>query len=142
MSECIFCRIAAGELPSYSVYETENALAFLDINPLSPGHTLVIPKKHAKRLTDMSAEDMAEVGRALPAVARAVMAAVGAEGFNVYQTNGACSGQQVGHVHFHIIPRNPNDGLGFRWHPGKYEEGEMEKQRRQIEKYIEKELGD
>ena len=142
MSECIFCRIAAGELPSSSIYETDEVLAFLDINPLSPGHALVIPKKHAKLLTDMSAEEMAEVGRVLPTVARAVMAATKAEGFNVFQTNGACSGQQVGHVHFHIIPRNPNDGLGFRWHPGKYEEGEMEKHRRRIAKNIEKELGD
>jgi histidine triad (HIT) family protein len=132
MSDCVFCRIAAGELPAAKVLETDAVLAFMDINPLSPGHVLVVPKRHYERLTDMPANAMAAVAKVLPAVARAAVAATKAEGFNVYQTNGACAGQQVAHVHFHIIPRRLGDGLGFRWNPRKYAEGEMERYRNLI----------
>ena len=130
--DCIFCKILANELPSSRVYEDEHCLAFLDIGPLQPGHTLVIPKEHYEFLTDMPDASMAALGNALPRVARAVMAATGAEGFNTFQTNGACSGQMVPHVHFHVIPRRPGDGLGFRWKPFSYGEGEMDTWREKI----------
>lgn len=129
MLDCIFCKIVAGQIPSCKVFENAAALAFMDINPLAPGHVLVIPKSHYERLTEMSDDACAEVGRLLPAISRAVVAATKAEGFNLYQTNGACAGQVVGHVHFHIIPRNSGDGLGYRWAPRKYGEGDMEKYR-------------
>jgi len=134
MADCIFCKIVAGQIPSAKVFENDSVLAFMDINPLAPGHVLVIPKGHCERLSEMSAADCAEIGKALPVVSRAVVAATTAEGFNVYQTNGACAGQQVGHVHFHVIPRNPGDGLGYRWTPRRYGEGEIEKYRSLIAK--------
>ena len=129
MSGCIFCMIAGGQIRSAKVFENDAVLAFMDINPLAPGHVLVIPKSHCERLTDMPEDLASQVGRVMPSIARAVVAATKAEGFNVYQTNGAVAGQQVGHVHFHIIPRNSGDTLGFRWLPRPYAEGEMEKYR-------------
>jgi len=131
-SNCLFCKIIAGEIPSARVHEDDQVLAFLDIGPLQPGHTLVIPKAHYVRLTDMPADAMAALGSVLPQVARAVMQVTQAEGFNVFQTNGACAGQVVGHVHFHVIPRRPDDGLGFRWKPGTYADGEMDAIREHI----------
>jgi histidine triad (HIT) family protein len=132
MSDCVFCKIVAGQIPAAKVHENEYLLVFMDINPLAPGHTLLIPKKHYEVITDMPAEDMAALGRVIPDVAKAVAKATKAEGLNVFQTNGACAGQSVGHVHFHFIPRNPADGLGFRWNPKRYAEGEMEKWRRAV----------
>lgn len=123
--DCIFCKILADEIPSARVHEDEHSVAFLDLFPLAPGHTLLIPRDHHELLTDMPDETMAALGRVLPRLARAVVAATGAEGFNIFQTNGACSGQVVPHVHVHVIPRAPEDGLGFRWRAGSYEEGEM-----------------
>ena len=123
--DCIFCKILADELPSSRVHEDEHTLAFLDLFPLAPGHTLLIPRDHHELLTDMPDETMAALGRVLPRLARAVVAATGAAGFNVFQTNGACSGQVVPHVHYHVIPRADGDGLGFRWQAGAYAEGEM-----------------
>ena len=132
MSDCIFCRIVAGEIPGSKVLEDSTRLAFMDINPLQPGHVLLIPKKHYERVTDMPPDEVADLMKPLPELARAVVAATEAEGFNVFQTNGAVSGQVVPHVHFHIIPRREGDGLGFRWNPGQYAEGEMEAMRNKI----------
>lgn len=123
---CIFCRIAAGEIPSAKVFEDDHCLAFLDIGPLAPGHLLVIPKQHAERLWELGAAVTAVIGAELPRLAQAVVRATGAEGCNVLQNNGKASGQEVGHVHFHIIPRRTGDGLGYRWLPKAYAEGEME----------------
>lgn len=130
--DCIFCRILADEIPSARVYEDEHAIAFMDLFPLAPGHTLLIPRDHHERLTDLPDETMAALGRVLPRLARAVMAATKAEGFNVFQTNGEVSGQDVPHVHFHVIPRAKDDGLGFRWNAGSYAEGEMDAWRAKI----------
>jgi len=132
MSACVFCRIVAGEIPAARVFEDDACLAFLDIGPLQPGHTLLIPKKHYERLTDLPADEMARLGQVLPRLARAVMAATGAAGLNLYQTNGAAAGQVVPHVHFHLIPRRQDDGLGFRWQAGKYGSGEMDSWRARI----------
>ena len=136
MADCLFCKIVAGEIPCSKVYEDEEVLAFLDLYPLAPGHTLVIPKSHTERTTDMTAAGMAAVGRVLPQVAKGVVAATGAEGFNILQANGACAGQVIFHVHVHVIPRAPDDGLGFRWKAGAYEEGEMEVWRAKIQQAI------
>lgn len=114
-ADCIFCRIAAGQIPAQTVYESAAVLAFLDINPLSEGHTVVIPRAHAERLHELDPAAAAEVGRMLGELARRIVAAVGAEGYNVLQNNGSAAGQVVPHVHFHIIPRRSGDGLGFRW---------------------------
>lgn len=115
MDDCLFCKIVAGQIPCTKVAEDENCLTFMDINPISPGHTLVIPKRHCEAIHEMSPEEAAHIGRCLPALAAAVKAAVGAEGLNVLQNNGTCAGQAVAHLHFHLIPRWPGDGLGYRW---------------------------
>ena len=138
--DCIFCKIIAGEIPSARVYEDEHCLAFMDIAPLQPGHTLVIPKDHHELMTDMPAETMAAVGRVLPRAARAVMAASGAEGFSILQSNRAVAGQVVPHVHVHIIPRRNADGLGFRWNAGQYAEGEMDDWRSRIAAALEEDV--
>lgn len=125
-SDCIFCKIVAGEIPCSLIMEDEAGMAFLDINPVRPGHALLVPKKHYERLTDMPGEEAGALLAALPRLATAVVKGTGADGFNVFQTNGACAGQVVPHVHFHVIPRKNNDGAGFRWKAGAYGGGEMD----------------
>lgn len=117
MSETIFSRIIRGEIPCHRVYEDDAVLALLDITPLSLGHTLVVPKEAAPTLDRLSDEAAAAVGRVLPRIARAIMAATGATDFNVLQNNGAAAHQAVFHVHFHIIPRHQGNGLGIGWQP-------------------------
>jgi histidine triad (HIT) family protein len=95
-------------------------LAFLDINPLAKGHTLVIPKEPAETLDQLSDESAAAIGRALPRICRAVLAATGARAYNVLENNGALAHQAVFHVHFHVIPKyEDGKGLGLAWEPGK-----------------------
>jgi histidine triad (HIT) family protein len=115
----IFDKIIAGEIPCHKVYEDDRVLAFLDIGPLAPGHTLVIPKERATHLHALSDETSAAIGRVLPRLCRAVMQATGATAYNVLQNNGSAAHQVVMHVHFHIIPRIGERGLGIGWNPGK-----------------------
>lgn len=136
MPDCIFCKIAAGTVPAAKVYEDATQLAFMDIAPIRPGHVLVIPKRHYEYLTEMPAEAVADLARLFPAVARAVVAAMKADGFNLHQTNGRCSGQSVPHVHFHIIPRHNNDGYSFHWQPTPYGPGEMEAAQQKIKREL------
>ena len=117
MGDTIFSKIIAGDIPCHKVYEDDHVLAFLDVNPLSDGHTLVIPKEAAATLDKLSDDAAAAVGRALPRISRAVVKATGASAFNVLQNNGAEANQSVFHVHFHIIPRTGERGLGLRWKP-------------------------
>ena len=119
----IFSKIIAGEIPCHRVYEDEQVLAFLDIMPLSRGHTLVIPKEEAATLDLLSDESAAAVGRVLPRICRAVMAATGATACTVLQNNGAIAHQAVFHVHFHVIPRfEDGSGLGVVWKAGKLDD--------------------
>ena len=127
MSDCIFCKIAAGDIPSTRVFEDGRCLAFMDIGPISPGHTLLIPKAHYEMIHQMPADEAAHLASHIPALAAAVRKAVGAEGINILQNNGRCSGQEVFHVHVHLIPRWPGDGLGFRW-PAKKADPEVLKE--------------
>lgn len=115
MSETIFSKIIRGEIPCHRVYEDESVLAFLDVNPLAPGHTLVIPKEAVATLDQLSDQSAAAIGRVLPRIARAIMAATGASAYNVLQNNGAAAHQAVFHVHFHIIPKHEGKGLGIGW---------------------------
>ncbi len=122
MPETIFSRIIRGEIPCHKVYEDEHVLAFLDIGPLSRGHTLVIPKEPAVTLDQLSDQASAAVGRVLPRLCRALTAATGTPAYNVLQNNGTIAHQVVQHVHFHIIPKydaQPDAGLGIRWPSGK-----------------------
>lgn len=115
----IFTKIIKGEIPCHRVYEDAHVLAFLDIAPLSPGHTLVIPKEERAQLDQLSDEASAAIGRALPRICRAVMKATGADAYNVLQNNGSMAHQAVFHVHFHIIPKYTDGrGLGLNWRPG------------------------
>jgi len=124
----IFDRILSGEIPCWRVYEDEHVLAFLDVGPLAPGHTLVIPKERAAKLHELSAESAAAIGRVLPRLCRALVAATGVEDYNVLQNNGAPAHQAVFHVHFHLIPKpGPEQGLGILWSAGKLDSGEAEK---------------
>ncbi len=111
----IFDRILDGEIPCHRVYEDEHVLAFLDIGPLSPGHTLVIPKERKAFLHELSDESAAALGRVLPRLARAVLEATGAEHYNVLQNNGRPAHQEIFHVHFHIIPKVADAGLEVGW---------------------------
>lgn len=120
----IFDKILAGEIPCHEVYRDEHVLAFLDINPLSPGHVLVIPTEAKAFLHELSDESSAAIGRVLPRLCRAVMAASGADAYNVLQNNGAAAHQAVFHVHFHIIPRVADQGLGIGWPAGSLEDPE------------------
>lgn len=113
--DCIFCKIAGGAIPCQRLLETEHALAFLDVNPLAEGHALIIPRTHAADLRELPAEIVAHVVGLVPALAKRILAAVGADAFNLLQNNGRAAGQVVPHVHFHIIPRRADDGLGYRW---------------------------
>ena len=116
MADTIFSKIIRGEIPSHKVYEDSHVFAFLDINPLSPGHTLVIPKEAKATLDQLSDESAAAIGRALPRICRAVMKATGCKDFNVLQNNGAAAHQVVMHVHFHVIPKmGDGRGLGIGW---------------------------
>ena len=114
----IFDRILTGEIPAYRIYEDDHVLAFLDIGPLSDGHTLVIPKERKAFLHELSDEAAAALGRALPRLCRAVLKATGATAYNVLQNNGSAAHQAVLHVHFHIIPKIGSTGLGVGWSPG------------------------
>lgn len=108
MTDCIFCKIVDGEIPSRDVYEDRSVLAFLDANPLSPGHTLVIPKEHAAMIEDVvESPAVWDVTRKL---APQVASAVDAPAYNVGVNNGAAAGQEVPHVHMHIVPRFEGDG--------------------------------
>jgi histidine triad (HIT) family protein len=116
MADTVFSRILRGEIPSHKVYEDSQVLAFLDINPLSRGHVLVIPKEPAVTLDQLSDESAAAVGRVLPRLCRAVVAVTGVREYNVLENNGSGAHQAIGHVHFHIIPKpNGREGLGIGW---------------------------
>jgi histidine triad (HIT) family protein len=116
MSDTIFGKILSGAIPCHKVYEDEQVFAFLDINPLSPGHTLVIPKEPAPTLDTLSDESAAALGRVLPRICRAVIAVTGIREYNVLENNGTAAHQAVPHVHFHIIPKPSHDtGLGVGW---------------------------
>jgi histidine triad (HIT) family protein len=116
MADTVFGKIVRGEIPCNKVYEDDKVLAFLDINPLSEGHTLVVPKEPAETMDRLSDESAAALGRVLPRLCRAVVAATGVREYNLLQNNGSGAHQAVAHVHFHIIPKpNPRDGLGIGW---------------------------
>lgn len=120
MAETIFSKIIRGEIPCHKVYEDEHVLSFLDIFPLSRGHTLVIPKQEVATLDQLSEESAAAIGRVLPRICRAVLRVSGASSYNILQNNGAGAHQAVFHVHFHIIPKyDSGEGLGIVWKPGK-----------------------
>ena len=127
----IFTKILSGEIPCAKVYEDDYVLAFLDIGPVHPGHTLVIPEKEVITIFDADEETLKALIIAIKKVAKAVKEATHCDGLNVLQNNFRASGQLVDHLHFHLIPRFANDGLKH-WPQGKYEEGQMEELQKRI----------
>ncbi len=120
MSDSVFTKIINHEIPAHRLYEDDHVLAFLDANPLSDGHSLVVPKEPAKTIDELSDDASAAIGRVLPRLTRAILKATGATSCNILQNNGADAHQAVMHVHFHIIPRFPDkapggEGLTFNW---------------------------
>ena len=120
-NDCIFCAIAAGEIPSFKVYEDDEVLAYLDINPFAKGHTLVIPKQHSEGLLDTDDATLATIIARVKKVSAHLKEKLGCDGFNIVQNNGEAAGQTVHHLHFHIVPRWQGDPQTFESHPGDME---------------------
>ena len=125
-NDCVFCKMVTGQIPVTKIYEDEVVLAFLDIGPISNGHTLVIPKQHFERLHEYPAQLLSNFASHLGRIAKAVAAAMDSDGYNVLCNNGRAAGQLIDHLHFHIIPRNTGDGLFNRWPSYKYDAGRIE----------------
>lgn len=138
MGDCIFCKIIQGEIPATKVYEDEKVLAFMDINPLNDGHTLVVPKRHAETIFEIDPQDLIATMKVAQKLAIAIKKALDSDGMIVVQLNNKAAGQMVPHLHIHLIPRWENDGLQI----GKWEikPGDMEKIKDIAEK-IKKEVG-
>jgi histidine triad (HIT) family protein len=115
MSQCVFCRIVAREIPATVVHEDEHVLAFMDLGQVNPGHVLVAVKAHAENLYELSDAQAGAVLRAAARVARAIREAFKPEGLSVYQANGAAAGQTVFHYHAHLVPRHDGDGMVLTW---------------------------
>ncbi len=138
MGDCIFCKIIQGEIPATKVYEDEKVLAFMDINPLNDGHTLIVPKRHAETIFEIDPQDLIATMKVAQRLAIAIKKALNSDGMIVVQLNNKAAGQMVPHLHIHLIPRWENDGLQI----GKWEmkPGDMEKIKDIAEK-IKKEVG-
>lgn len=134
-SDCIFCKIIKGELPSFRVHEDEKTFAFLDIHPINPGHTLVVSKFHSQNIFDIPAKDWAAVTEVVRVLAHAVEKAAGARGVNINMNNREHAGQIVDHLHVHIIPRFKGDGFRL-WPQSSYKEGEASEMQRKIKDAI------
>lgn len=134
--QCVFCKIIRGEIPSARVLETPDAVAFLDVNPLNPGHTLLVSREHHPRLTELPDDLAARTASLLPRLCRAVQAATNAEGLNVVVNIGRVASQSVDHVHWHIIPRFTGDPVHWPWPQGRYQGDEMDRVRAAIEQAL------
>jgi histidine triad (HIT) family protein len=139
--DCVFCRIIKGEIPSARVLETDLAVAFLDINPINPGHVLLVPRHHHAHLGELPDAIAAHAGSLLPRLCRAVAAATGAQGFNVIMNNGRVAGQTIGHGHWHIVPRFVNDPVHWPWPQGKYADEELGRLKARIQDEIRRDAG-
>ena len=115
MSDCVFCKIVAGQIPSTKVFEDEHTLAFMDLGQVNPGHVLVAVKKHAPNLYELDEVQAAAVARACVRVSKAIRDAFKPEGLSVYQANGKAAGQTVFHYHVHLLPRHEADGMELTW---------------------------
>ena len=121
MVNCIFCKIIKGEIPSEKLMETDKSYAFLDIGPLSEGHSLIIPKEHAEKMHELSDDSLTDI----LVVAKKIALAQGVKNYNILQNNGKIAHQVVMHVHFHLIPKTESDGLGIGWKPKKPSQEEL-----------------
>ncbi len=121
--DCIFCKIVAGEIPCFKLYEDAATLAFMDINPVNDGHALIVPKAHYEDVFAVSGDALAATAATVKKVAAAVQAALEPAGMNLLQCNGEAANQSVMHFHMHVIPRRIGDDLGMNW---ELEPGDMD----------------
>ena len=126
MENCIFCKIANGEIPAATLYEDENFRVILDLCPASKGHALILPKSHAANIYELSDEMAAKAMILAKKMATAMTAALKCDGFNIVQNNGECAGQTVFHFHMHLIPRYKGDQVGITWPPGELSDADKE----------------
>ena len=122
MNDCLFCKIAAGEIPSTIVYEDDQVIVFMDIAPIIKGHALVASKEHYDPVTATPDDVLAKLHQVAKRIAGAQMNGLGADGVNIMQNNGKAAGQEVPHIHVHVIPRFNGDGHHWNWNAGKYED--------------------
>jgi len=115
MSDCVFCKIVAGQIPSTKVFEDEHTLAFMDLGQVNPGHVLVAVKKHAASIFELEEVQAGAIARATVRIARALKTSFDPEGLSVYQANGKAAGQTVFHYHVHLLPRHAGDGMELTW---------------------------
>jgi len=115
MSDCVFCKIVAGQIPSTRVFEDEHVLAFMDIGHVNPGHTLVAVKQHAASVFELEEAQAEAIARAIVRISRALKKTFEPEGLSVYQANGRAAGQTVFHYHVHLLPRHAGDGMELVW---------------------------
>lgn len=132
VDDCIFCKIVAGEIPAAKIYEDEYALAFLDVNPNNHGHTLVVPKTHAKNILDVSEDALTHMMPAIKKVSKAVFEGMSASGLNITMNNERPAGQVIFHLHIHVIPRFEGDGLKVWTRKTPYKNDEMEQVAKKI----------
>lgn len=130
--DCIFCKIAAGEIPSKTLYEDENFRVILDLSPATKGHALILPKDHANNLYELSEETAAKVLVVAKQMATRMKEKLGCDGLNLVQNNGEVAGQTVLHFHMHMIPRYKEDGQKINWTPGEVTQEVLENIRKQI----------
>lgn len=123
--DCIFCKIVNGEIPGEKVYEDEEVVGIMDINPANKGHALVLPREHYETYTDLPDELAGKIAKVTKKVANGVLKATGVEGYNILNNNHKVAGQLVGHVHFHVIPRYENDGIKIDMPTKEYEDNEL-----------------
>lgn len=130
--DCIFCKIAAGGIPSKTIYEDEKYRVILDLGPATRGHALILPKNHYANLFELPEEDAKEVICLAKKMATIMKDKLGCDGFNLVQNNGEAAGQTVFHFHMHLIPRYENDGQEIGWKPGSPSQDELEEIKKQI----------
>lgn len=124
MDNCIFCKIANGEIPSATIFENEDCRVILDIGPAAKGHAILLVKKHVPNIFEMDADTAAKIFSVVPKVANAIKEVTGCDGMNILQNNGPAAGQTVFHLHIHFIPRFDGDKVAVGWKPGSYADGE------------------
>lgn len=134
--KCLFCKMTLGQIPVAKIYEDDVVLAFLDIGPISDGHTLIIPKQHYEKVDQCPPELLAQIASCIGKIAGAVAGAMNSDGYNLLCNNGRAAGQVIDHLHFHIIPRSTGDGVFNRWPSYKYSEGQIDKIAEEIRKNL------
>lgn len=134
-TDCVFCKIVSGEISTNLIYEDKHTMAFLDYEPVNPGHTLVIPKEHYENIFTAPEETLIYMMRTIKKISHGIKDGLMIENMNLAMNNGSIAGQKVFHAHIHLIPRNEADGLKL-WKGGKYEVGQAEKIVEQIKKAL------